>query len=119
MRSETHQTFFTYLNLIKIRSSVSRNEALDLRDKNCWLPLFYTHRPKNKQPSNKPSLQTVDISICHIFQSRNHRDYATASDNRMINECEAVGGMRIGREYRSARRKPAPAALCDPALNSD
>jgi hypothetical protein len=32
---------------------------------------------------------------------------------RMIDdECEAVGGMRIGRGNRSTRRKPAPVPLC-------
>jgi hypothetical protein len=34
---------------------------------------------------------------------------------RMIDdECEAVGGMRIGRVNRSTRRKPAPVTLCPP-----
>jgi hypothetical protein len=40
---------------------------------------------------------------------------------RMINydECEAVGGMRIGRENRSTRRKPAPVSLCPPQIPHD
>jgi hypothetical protein len=33
--------------------------------------------------------------------------------------CEAVGGMRIGRGNRSARRKPAPAPLCLPEIPHD
>jgi hypothetical protein len=37
---------------------------------------------------------------------------------RMIDddECEAVGGMRIGRGNRSTQRKPAPAPLCPPQI---
>jgi hypothetical protein len=36
---------------------------------------------------------------------------------RMIDdECEAVGGMRIGRENRSTRRKPVTAPLCRPQI---
>jgi hypothetical protein len=35
---------------------------------------------------------------------------------QMIDEgdCEAIGGMKIGRGNRSTRRKPAPAPLCPP-----
>jgi hypothetical protein len=36
----------------------------------------------------------------------------------MINECGAVGGMRIGRGNRSTRRKAAPVALRPPHRNS-
>jgi hypothetical protein len=37
---------------------------------------------------------------------------------QMINEddCGAIGGMKIGRENRSTRRKPAPAPLCPPQI---
>jgi hypothetical protein len=40
---------------------------------------------------------------------------------RMIddNECETVGGMRIGRENSSIRRKPAPVPLCSPQIPHD
>jgi hypothetical protein len=40
---------------------------------------------------------------------------------RMIDddECEAVGGMRIGRGNRSTRRKPAPVPLCPHDLTWD
>jgi hypothetical protein len=31
-------------------------------------------------------------------------------------ECGAVGGMRIGRGNRSARRKPSPVPLCPPQI---
>jgi hypothetical protein len=31
-------------------------------------------------------------------------------------ECEAVGGMRIGRRNRNTRRKPAPVPLCPPQI---
>jgi hypothetical protein len=34
-------------------------------------------------------------------------------------ECEAVGGMRIGRGNRSTRRKPAPMPLCPPQISHD
>jgi hypothetical protein len=34
-------------------------------------------------------------------------------------ECGAVGGMRIGRENRSTRRKPAPVPLCPPQIPHD
>jgi hypothetical protein len=34
-------------------------------------------------------------------------------------ECEAVGGMRIGRGNRSTRRKPAPMPLGPPQLPHD
>jgi hypothetical protein len=36
--------------------------------------------------------------------------------SQMIDEgdCGAIGGMKIGRENRSTRRKPAPAPLCTP-----
>jgi hypothetical protein len=34
----------------------------------------------------------------------------------MINECGAVGGMKIGRGYRNIRRKPAPVSLCPPQI---
>jgi hypothetical protein len=39
---------------------------------------------------------------------------------RMIDdECGAVGGMRIGRENRSTRRKPAPVPLSPPQIPYD
>jgi hypothetical protein len=40
---------------------------------------------------------------------------------RMIDddECEAVGGMRIGRENRSTLRKPAPVPLCPTQIRHD
>jgi hypothetical protein len=38
---------------------------------------------------------------------------------RMINEHEAFGGMRIGKESRSTRRKPAPVPLCPPKIPRD
>jgi hypothetical protein len=40
---------------------------------------------------------------------------------QMIDEgdCEAIGGMRIGRGNRSTRRKPAPAPLCPPQIPHD
>jgi hypothetical protein len=40
---------------------------------------------------------------------------------QMINEgdCGATGGMKIGRENRSTRRKPAPAPLCPPQIPRD
>jgi hypothetical protein len=34
-------------------------------------------------------------------------------DDRMINECTGVDGMRIGRGNRSTRRKPTPVPLCE------
>jgi hypothetical protein len=34
-------------------------------------------------------------------------------------ECVAVGGMRIGRGNRGARRKPAPLPLCSPQIPHD
>jgi hypothetical protein len=39
----------------------------------------------------------------------------------MIDEgdCEAIGGMKIGRGNRSTRRKPAPAPLCPPQIPHD
>jgi hypothetical protein len=37
----------------------------------------------------------------------------------MIDECEAVGGMRIGKGNRSIRRKPAPVPLCPPQISHD
>jgi hypothetical protein len=38
---------------------------------------------------------------------------------RMIDDYGAVGGMRIGRGNRSARRKPAPVPLCPPQIPHD
>jgi hypothetical protein len=40
---------------------------------------------------------------------------------QMIDEgdCGAIGGMKIGRENRSTRRKPAPALLCPPQIPHD
>jgi hypothetical protein len=37
----------------------------------------------------------------------------------MIDEYEAIGGMRIGGEKRSTRRKPAPVPLCPPQIQHD
>jgi hypothetical protein len=34
-------------------------------------------------------------------------------------ECEAVGGTKIGRGNRSTRRKPAPSSLCPPQIPHD
>jgi hypothetical protein len=34
-------------------------------------------------------------------------------------DCEAVGGMKIGRGNRSTWRKPAPAPLCPPQIPHD
>jgi hypothetical protein len=41
--------------------------------------------------------------------------------HHMIDEgdCEAVGGMKIGRGNRSTRRKPAPVPLCPPQIPHD
>jgi hypothetical protein len=41
---------------------------------------------------------------------------AAAPDDDDDDECGAVSGMRIGRENRSARRKPAPLPLCPPQI---
>jgi hypothetical protein len=40
---------------------------------------------------------------------------------RMIGDgdCGEIGGMKIGRGYRSTRRKPAPAPLCPPQFPHD
>jgi hypothetical protein len=40
---------------------------------------------------------------------------------QMIDEgdCEAIGGMKIGRGNWSTRRKPAPAPLCPPQISHD
>jgi hypothetical protein len=40
---------------------------------------------------------------------------------QMIDEgdCEAIGGMKIGKGNRSTRRKPAPAPLCPPQIPHD
>jgi hypothetical protein len=38
---------------------------------------------------------------------------------RTIDECAAIGGMRIGRGNRSTRRKPAPVPLCPPQIPHD
>jgi hypothetical protein len=38
---------------------------------------------------------------------------------RMVDECGAVGGKRIGRGNRSTRRKPAPVPLCPPQIPHD
>jgi hypothetical protein len=35
----------------------------------------------------------------------------------IIDECEAVGGMRIGKEHQSAWRKSAPVPLCPPQIS--
>jgi hypothetical protein len=35
-------------------------------------------------------------------------------DDRMINECGVVGGMRLARRNRSTRRKSAPMPFCPP-----
>jgi hypothetical protein len=37
----------------------------------------------------------------------------------MIDECQAVGGMRIGRENQSSRRISAPVPLCQPHIYRD
>jgi hypothetical protein len=34
-------------------------------------------------------------------------------------DCGAIGGMKIGRENLSTRRKPAPAPLCPPQIPLD
>jgi hypothetical protein len=34
-------------------------------------------------------------------------------------DCEAIGGMKIGRENRSSRRKPALVQLCPPKIPHD
>jgi hypothetical protein len=34
-------------------------------------------------------------------------------------DCGAIGGMKIGKENRSTRRKPAPAPLCPPQIQLD
>jgi hypothetical protein len=38
---------------------------------------------------------------------------------RMIDDCGAIGGMKIGRGNRSTRIKPAPAPLCPPQITHD
>jgi hypothetical protein len=40
---------------------------------------------------------------------------------RMIcdGDCGEIGGMKIGRENRSTRRKPAPAPICPPQIPHD
>jgi hypothetical protein len=40
---------------------------------------------------------------------------------RMIGDgdCGEIGGIKIGRGYRSTRRKPAPAPLCPPEIPRD
>jgi hypothetical protein len=39
--------------------------------------------------------------------------------SRMMDECGAFGGMRIGKENRSTRRKPAPVPLSPPQIPND
>jgi hypothetical protein len=38
---------------------------------------------------------------------------------RMIDECGAVGGMRIGKGNRNTRKKPVPMPLCPPQIPHD
>jgi hypothetical protein len=40
-------------------------------------------------------------------------------DDRMINECGEIDGMRIGREDRSSRRKSASVPLCSLQIPHD
>jgi hypothetical protein len=40
-------------------------------------------------------------------------------DDRMSNECGAVGGIRIGRGNRNTGRKPAALPICPPQIVND
>jgi hypothetical protein len=44
---------------------------------------------------------------------------APDDDDDDDDECEAVGGMRIGRENGRVRRKPAPVPHCPPQIPHD
>jgi hypothetical protein len=51
--------------------------------------------------------------VCYLTTLSGLRLYST--DDRMLNEYEAVGEMRIGKRNRSTQRKPAPKPLCQKA----
>jgi hypothetical protein len=42
-----------------------------------------------------------------------------SANDDIINECVAVGGMRICRGRQSARRRPTPVPLCPPQISHD
>jgi hypothetical protein len=68
-----------------------------------------------KEISRNGNFLTVTSKLIQSFCLFNDalsvwRQYS--ADDRTINECGAVGGMRIGREKRSTGIKPIPLPLC-------
>jgi hypothetical protein len=63
--------------------------------------------------------RTQDLWICsQKLWPLDHRGGHNVSDT-IINEYEALGGMRIGRENWNAQRKPVLVSLCSPQISHD
>jgi hypothetical protein len=62
-------------------------------------------------PRREYSVYTPDV--LHYYPD------CIASDDRMINECGAVSGMRIGRGNRTTRRKKHAVPLCPLQITHD
>jgi hypothetical protein len=54
----------------------------------------------------QPHVSSSKILVGYVTTPSASRLYSV--DNRMINKCGAIDGMRNGRGNRSIRRKPAP-----------
>jgi hypothetical protein len=68
----------------------------------------------NSSPSSTEVQNDEVICIFNLFIYRRWRLHGVLDG--LINECGAVGGMRIGKGDGSTRRKPAPEPLCPPQI---
>jgi hypothetical protein len=68
-----------------------------------------------------------NISVTFFFSGVGLSPLGTAATSGLFykpqvideGDCGAIGGMKIGRENRSTRRKPASAPLCPPQIPHD
>jgi hypothetical protein len=70
---------------------------------------YYEYCKISRKSKNTDEGTKIKVKVRYLMMVSIPRPHM--EDDRMINECGTVGGMRIGRGNGSTRRKPAPMQL--------
>jgi hypothetical protein len=106
-----------HVSKYRIELQISHTKRGVRRPKRWWKANFDEIGTGIMFPVHKEKNICNTFEVCYLTTLVGLRLHSV--DNRMINECGAVGGMRIGRGNRSTRRKPAPIPLRPPQIPHD
>jgi hypothetical protein len=67
--------------------------------------------------SHHKSFKSTKVVVCYLTMLSVQGTYSI--NDRMINECGAIGGMRTNKGDRSTQRKPTPVTLCPTQILHD